>query len=151
MAGNGHSGRSKAGRNVVLKSPDTVMGLDLPATRPDGREWLDLTKRWYRSMQTGPMAPRMGMEADWFSLMDLAKLKDDYWRMSKPSAVMAAEIRQREDSFLITPAARIKAKIEAIEADDMSTGTERPETRGEAVKEDVDRRRSQLRVVNGGA
>ena len=48
-------------------------------------------------------------------------------------------------------AARIKAKIEAIEADDMSTGTGRPETRGEAVKEDVDRRRRQLRVVNGGA
>ena len=85
---------------MVLKSPDTVMGLDLPATRPDGREWLDLTKRWYKSMQTGPMAPRMGMEADWFSLMDLAKLKDDYWRMSKPSAVMAAEIRQR---FLSRP------------------------------------------------
>ena len=33
----------------------------------------------------------------------------------------------------------------------MSTGTGRPETRGEAVKEDVDRRRRQLRVVNGGA
>ena len=87
---------------MVLKSPDTVMGLDLPATRPDGREWLDLTKRWYKSMQTGPMAPRMGMEADWFSLMDLAKLKDDYWRMSKPSAVMAAEIRQRGIKWLFT-------------------------------------------------
>ena len=44
-----------------------------------------------------------------------------------------------------------RKQIEAIEADDMSTGTERPETRGEAVKEDVDRRRRQLRVVNGGA
>lgn len=127
------------------------MGLPLPNTRPDGRDWLELTVNWYESMRCGPMAPRMGMEADWYSLMDLAKLKDDYWRMSKPSAVMAAEIRQREDSFLITPAARIKAKITEIEADDMSVGTGHADTRGDAVKEDVDRRRRQLRVVNGGA
>ncbi|WP_223852147.1 phage terminase small subunit [Bifidobacterium myosotis] len=151
MAGNGHAGRSKPGKGVILESPDEPLGLPLPSVRPDGREWNSLTKRWYESMRTGPMAPIMGAQADWYSLLDLAMLKDDFYSMPKKSAVMAAEIRQREESFGITPAARIKLKINDRTPDDTSVGAAHSQTRGDAVAEEVRRRRSQLRVVNGGA
>lgn len=152
MAGNGHTGRSKPGKQgVILEAPDKPMGMELPATRPDGREWNRLTKLWYESMRTGPMAPIMGAEADWFSLLDLAMLKDDFYTMPKKSAVMAAEIRQREESFGITPAARIKLKIQDRTPDDTSVGAQHTETRGDAVASEVNRRRSMLRVVNSGA
>lgn len=152
MAGNGHKGRS---RNIepglILEAPDEPQGLELPDHRPDGREWNDLTVQWYESMRTGPMAPIMGAKADWFSLLDLAMLKDDFYSMPKKSAVMAAEIRQREESFGITPAARIKLKIQDRTPDDTSVGAPRAESRGDAVADDVNRRRSMLRVVGSAS
>lgn len=153
MAGNGHSGRSKAGRQetVILTTDADGGGFKFPNSRPDGRDWCELTVKWFEAMQAGPLAPVMGVEADWYSLFDLALLKDDFYRMPKKSAVMAAEIRQREESFGITPAARIKLKIQDRTPDDTSVGAAHSQTRGDAVAEDVRRRRSQLRVVGSGA
>ena len=38
MAGNGRGAQKS--KNPILRAPDSPMGLEFPAVRPDGQEWL---------------------------------------------------------------------------------------------------------------
>ena len=42
MAGNGRGAQKS--KNPILRAPDSPMGLEFPAVRPDGQEWLERTK-----------------------------------------------------------------------------------------------------------
>jgi hypothetical protein len=102
VAGNGRGAQKS--KNPILRAPDSPMGLEFPAVRPDGQEWLERTKKWYESLRVSPLAQRMGVEADWYAVQDLALLKDDFWRpKTKGRWMLASEIRQREATLALHP------------------------------------------------
>ncbi|NMM93881.1 hypothetical protein [Bifidobacterium oedipodis] len=108
----------------MLKQPETAVGPELPAVRPDdGMEWLPLVKRWYESVRTSPLAQRMGVEPDWFFVMETALLMDDFWRQKRGRNIAAAEIRQRCAMIGVTPKARNDLKFDAPQADDLMAST----------------------------
>ena len=145
MAGNGR--KAKKSSNMVLKAPDCPMGLELPAVRPDGQEWLQRTKDWYESLRVSPLA-------HWYAVQDLALLKDDFWRpRTKGRWMLASEIRQREATLGITPEARVRLKFDAPQPDDMKASAYEGDTEG---ARNVQRNRQRasalgLRVIDGGA
>ena len=151
MAGNGRGAQKS--KNPILRSPDSPMGLEFPAIRPDGQEWLDRTKQWYESLRVSPLAQRMGVEAYWYAVQDLALLKDDFWRpKTKGRWMLASEIRQREATLGITPEARVRLKFDAPQPDDMKASAYEGDTEG---ARNVQRNRQRasalgLRVVDGG-
>lgn len=59
MAGNGRGAQKS--KNPILKAPESPMGLEFPAVRPDGQEWLPRTRAWYESIRISPLAQRMGV------------------------------------------------------------------------------------------
>jgi hypothetical protein len=119
MAGNGR--RASRASGETLKWDGVVRGPDFPATRPDGKsEWLRLTKIYYQSFRVSPQAVKLGTDLDWSSVFDLCLLKDNFYR--KPSAMLAAEIRARENAFGITPLARHALKWDAPSAEDLGAG-----------------------------
>lgn len=87
-----------------------MAGMDMPEVRPDGNEWLGLTRRWWDALRSSVQAERMGTEMDWYVMLRLAVLYDNFWR--KPSTLVAAEIRQVEADFGFTPASRLRLKFE---------------------------------------
>ena len=140
--------------DVGSSGADSPMGLEFPAVRPDGQEWLERTKKWYESLRVSPLAQRMGVEADWYAVQDLALLKDDFWRpKTKGRWMLASEIRQREATLGITPEARVRLKFDAPQPDDMKASAYEGDTEG---ARNVQRNRQRasalgLRVIDGGA
>lgn len=100
--------------------------------RPDGKEWMSWTREYYRSFRTSPQAVKLGTDLDWSSVWDTCLLKDNFYR--KPSAMLAAEIRARENAFGITPLARHALKWDAPTADDLGASDGR-----DANKVSIDR------------
>ncbi len=151
MAGNGRGAQKS--KNPILKAPESPMGLEFPAVRPDGQEWLPRTRAWYESIRISPLAQRMGVEADWYAVQDLALLKDDFWRpKTKGRWMLASEIRQREGTLGITPEARVRLKFDAPQPDDMKASAYQGDTEG---SRNVQRNRQRaaalgLKVVGGG-
>lgn len=78
------------------------------------------TKEYYHSFQVSPQAVKLGTDLDWSSVWDTCLLKDNFYR--KPSAMLAAEIRARENAFGITPLARHALKWDAPSSDDLGAG-----------------------------
>ncbi|MEE8668286.1 MAG: hypothetical protein SOI13_01575 [Bifidobacterium mongoliense] len=119
MAGNGRRASKSTGE--TLKWDGVVRGLELPSCRPDGKEWLDLTKQYYYSFRVSPQAVKLGTDLDWYSVLDTCLLKDNFFR--RPGGVLAAEIRARENAFGITPLARHALKWDAPSNDDLGAGS----------------------------
>lgn len=118
MAGQGRRASKLTGE--LLTWDGIVRGPELPATRPDLKEWLPESKAYYESFRRSPQALKMGSALDWSSVQDLVFLKDCFYR--RPGAQMAAEIRARENSFGITPLARHALKWEAPGVDAEAAG-----------------------------
>ncbi|MCO6558493.1 MAG: hypothetical protein J6575_03530 [Bifidobacterium sp.] len=121
MAGNGR--RASKATGEALQWDGVKRGPDLPATRPDGKEWLPFTKKYYMDFRVSPQAVKLGTSLDWYSVIDLCILKDNFYH--HPSAVAAAEIRARENEFGITPLARHALKWDAPSTDDLGAGDNR--------------------------
>lgn len=120
MAGNKRRAKKVEKKSALLVADGEARGPELPATRPDGEEWLDITRRTYEQWRRSPQAILMGTEPDWLNLLDLMFIKDLFYR--RPSAVMAAEIRMREAQIGATIAARRALKFDAPEANDLAAG-----------------------------
>lgn len=120
VAGTGR--RASKATGEPLKWDGEVRGHDLPSTRPDGKEWLQATKDYYKHIRKSPQAVKLGTELDWDSILDLCILKDNFYR--KPGAVLAAEIRARENAIGATPLARHALKWDAPDSDDLGAGDE---------------------------
>ncbi len=104
----------------TLKWDGIVRGPDMPALRPDGKEWLANSIEYYEEFRRSPQALKMGTDLDWQSVLDLVFLKDCFYR--RPGAQMAAEIRARENQFGITPLARHALKWDAPDPNQMAAG-----------------------------
>ena len=120
MAGTGR--RASKATGEPLRWDGEVRGPDLPSTRPDGKEWLCATTHYYDHIRQSPQAVKLGTDLDWDSILDLCILKDNFYR--KPGAVLAAEIRARENAIGVTPLARHALKWDTPDADDLGAGDE---------------------------
>lgn len=127
----------------TLKWDGIIRGPDMPALRPDGKEWLANSIEYYEEFRRSPQALKMGTDLDWQSVLDLVFLKDCFYR--RPGAQMAAEIRARENQFGITPLARHALKWDAPDTNQMAAGG------GAAVNDVADTRMRDLRnMIQGG-
>lgn len=120
MAGTGRRASKPTGE--PLKWDGKLRGYPMPAVRPDGKEWCQWTRDYYEHIRKSPQAVKLGTELDWDSVLDLCILKDNFYR--KPGAVLAAEIRARENAIGVTPLARHALKWDAPDSDDLGAGDE---------------------------
>ncbi len=98
--------------------------------RDDGAEWHKLTRSWWRDVWHSPMAGEY-LEADKHALYRLAVLVDAFW--VKPTAILAAEIRQQQQCFGLTPIdrRRLQWEIEKTEQAKRKRREPKPPTAGE--------------------
>ncbi|HXG36535.1 MAG TPA: hypothetical protein VNL15_06175 [Dehalococcoidia bacterium] len=102
----------------------TEMGYECSACGEKGtdrrqREWHRLTTAWWHDIWHSPMAAEF-LEADMHALYRLAVLIDRFWYESsaKSSAKLAAEIRQQQTAFGLTPIdrRRLQWEVERVES-----------------------------------
>lgn len=80
-----------------------------------GLKWHPMTKIWWDSTWTSPMAGEF-LRSDISALQMLAVLINQFWADPKPS--LAAEIRMRERSFGLTPIDRRRLEWEITKTDE---------------------------------
>lgn len=80
-----------------IEKPETVKRAP---PLPGGTMWHKQTRAWWKDVWASPMAKEF-LQADRHALVRLAVLVNDFWM--KPSAALAAEIRQQESRFGLTP------------------------------------------------
>lgn len=93
--------------DVAVEAPD------LPEIRSNG--WHVMTLAWWADLWKSPMAAEY-LQVDSHALIRMALLIDDYWR--KPSHYLAAEIRQQEQRFGLTPLDRRRLEWSIEQAED---------------------------------
>lgn len=88
---------------------------------PGNRAWNALTVAWWRDTWRSPMSAEF-LPSDIHALYVLAELIEQFWK--KPTALLAAEIRQQRQAFGQTPLdrRRLEWQVERVEA----TRTRRP-------------------------
>lgn len=81
---------------------------------PAHRDWHPLTRAWWRSIWRSPMSAEW-LPSDLHGLVLLADLRDRYW--TKPTVMLAGEIRQQEARFGLSPIdrRRLQWTIERVE------------------------------------
>src|SRR4051812_2057213 len=79
-------------------------------------EWSAETKAWWKALWSSPMAAAYE-EADFDSLVRLARLKDDFAKDPRPSTALPA-MQQLEDRFGLSPKARRALQWEISHAED---------------------------------
>lgn len=90
--------------------PGERRGPELPDNvLPGNADWHPLVRDWWEMVRTSPQSAAF-MESDWFSLVDLALLKNVYW--AKAGWAYAAEIRMREAKFGLTVKDRFDLRME---------------------------------------
>ena len=92
--------RNKQSTAVALP-PECVKGQRIG---PD-TDWLPQTLAWWEDVLASPMSTQY-READMHALLRLAVLIDLFW--IKPTVPLAAEIRQEESRFGLTPLDRMR-------------------------------------------
>jgi hypothetical protein len=87
----------------------------LPGRRPDRKKWHPWTVRWWRLVWESPMASEY-LESDVPGLVALAILRDNFVRDPKPK--LAAEVRQQEMRFGLSPIdrRRLQWEVERVES-----------------------------------
>lgn len=106
---------------------------------PPGREWHELTLRWWDVVRTMPHA-RLWREADWLFATDTAFLKDDFY-LGALRAHETAEMRRREDQLGTTVEARRKLRIRYVAP---RMVPDQPATSGKAKVTSIAARRTRL-------
>lgn len=101
--------RNKASTAAVLEAPSPDEAEErrpptLPLALFGGLRIHRLTRAWWKVIWRSPMAPRF-LEADVEGLLLVARLKNDFFNTSDAglAARLAAEIRQQETRFGLTP------------------------------------------------
>lgn len=92
---------------------------------PKDREWHPLTRAWWRDAWKSPPAAEW-LEIDLHSLLILAVLLDRFWNL--PNISLAAEIRQQEARFGLTPVdrRRLEWQVERTEATERRVAAPKP-------------------------
>ena len=74
------------------------------AELPEGIPWHDLTRAWWDTIWSSPMADEW-VDGDVPALIRIARLDHDFWTVddAKTATSIAAEIRQQQGRFGLTP------------------------------------------------
>lgn len=129
--------RNRAATAATLRPRSRAKIPRLPRNGLDPR-----TRSWWRAVWASPMAAEY-LPADEIGLVILADLIERYWKT--PGTKLAAEIRQQEARYGISPAARrtLQWAVDRVERD-----KDRPDAEIEAPTRNNDPRR--LLVLDGG-
>lgn len=111
MAGRGPAPKdSDSRRRRNAAEPVTVIaadGVEHGPELPDGIDWPDATRDWWRTWRTSPQASTF-TETDWSFLLDTAVLHMSFWDGDHS---VASELRLRAAKFGATPEDRARLKI----------------------------------------
>jgi hypothetical protein len=109
--------------------------------------WNTLTVGWWRRLWSSPMAGEF-IESDIDPLYTLASLKDEFWTRSPGDPKLAAEIRQQEARFGLTPLDRRRLEWEIQQEEkDQDGGDGAPPTSDEGPRKPVEDPRTKMRLV----
>ena len=106
---------SKRARKNVDPIPQTILKFvpgDQPLL-PDGVDWHDVTRQWWQMWGESEIAKTF-TAADWFFLLDTAKIHNSMWN---GNFYAAGELRQRVAKFGATPEDRARLRIFFANAD----------------------------------
>jgi hypothetical protein len=82
---------------------------------PAGEVWHVMARRWWREVWHSPMAVEI-LRADEMALCMLLVLVDQYWK--GPDVKLAAEIRQQQREFGLTPLNRRRLEWQIAQAEE---------------------------------
>lgn len=105
--------RNKAVTRAVLSAAPE--GKTRAPSLPREQDWHRMTRLWWKELWRSPMAPKY-LKVDVHALYRLAVLVDRFWQQPKLS--IAAEIRQEEAMFGLTPLDRRRLEWIIEEADE---------------------------------
>jgi len=88
---------------AIVQSDGVIHGPELP----DGRDWPDATRDWWKTWRTAPQASTF-TDTDWSFLLDTAVLHMAFWDGDR---AVAGELRLRAAKFGATPEDRARLKI----------------------------------------
>ena len=90
----------------------------------DREDWHVMTRHWWRDVWHSPMAGEF-LQADIHGLYRLAELIDGFW--NNPTTTLAAEIRQEQQAYGLSPIDRRRLQWEVQRAEGVTKRTaERP-------------------------
>lgn len=112
LAGHGAAKRRAQQLKVVLIEP--VPQPPLPAERPGGLPWPDLTREWWANWAEEPMSKDFS-GPDWAFLMDTALLHAAVWADGQMK--LLPELRLRTAKYGVTPEDRARLRIQYSSAD----------------------------------
>ena len=95
-------------------SAQTSTRKNAPQLRPRDRLWHPMTREWWTDVWHSPMAAEF-LKADIHGLYRLALLIDAFWL--QPTKELAAEIRQEQTAYGLTPIdrRRLQWEVERVE------------------------------------
>ena len=97
-------------------------------------KWHTMTRAWWRDVWQSPMAGEI-LRADEFALFMLAALIDSF--VKKPSVQLAAEIRQQQREFGLTPLNRRRLEWQVAQTDEAVQKYHRRQAKQATVIEDA--------------
>lgn len=127
---------------AVIEAPVAARVPRLPDVA--GREWHPLTRAWWRNVWRSPMAGEY-LDTDRDGLGRLAMLVDDYY--VAPNVKLAAEIRQQEARFGLSPVDRSRLQWE-VQKGEEAQSRRRPQPSPGGAVDAADDPRQALRVVS---
>lgn len=105
--------RNKSTSRAVLPSEHSP--IKRAPSLPDLRQWQDLTIKWWHDIWVSPMSGEY-LRADMHALFRLAVLVDMFW--TDPNRELAAEIRQQQQAFGLTPLDRRRLEWQVAQTDE---------------------------------
>lgn len=141
--------RNKTSTRALLPSPEVAATQEVRALPDLGgkRKWHPMALQWWGKVCTSPMASEY-QESDWEELNMLVRLVQDFWGAKKASErrAIAAEIRQQERRFGLTPMDRRSLQWEIERGETASERTAKRRKAQEVAKGPVEDPRDVLRL-----
>lgn len=123
--------RNKSVSRAVLPSESSP--IRRAPSLPDLRQWQPLTLKWWHDIWVSPMSGEY-LRADMHALFRLAVLVDMFW--SDPSRDLAAEIRQQQQAFGLTPLDRRRLEWQVIQTEEAANRHEDNRSRRAKIIDD---------------
>lgn len=132
--------RNKASTRAVL--PPELMPRKRAPSLPDHpgeEEWHAMAKKWWREFWRSPLAVET-LRVDEMALFILLVLIDSYWK--SPSVKLAAEIRQQQKEFGLTPLNRRRLEWQVAQAEEAKDRHEQKRVRRAVIIDGSDPRKA---------
>lgn len=131
------------GAQPKLPARFATVTLKSGATSRRRKAWPERTAAWWKMWAQAELAKTF-TAADWEFLLDTALIHAAFW---EGDMKQAAELRQRESQFAMTPESRARLRIQYAAADEADGRAQPARARNTPAKKDTDARRI-LHAVN---